>query len=172
MVHGGVKSCTPTGVRGDANESYDGDVIIYAAGFDTSYIPSYPIIGPEGRDLQDEWSESIMGYMGVAASEFPNMLTFLGPYTPVSNGPTLIVIEAQANYICSFIDRYQTEPIHNVAPKAAACRDFKSHVVGFMEKSVWTDDCRNSHNNHTVGGRVPTTWPGSTLHYLEAMREP
>ncbi|KEY73043.1 hypothetical protein S7711_06117 [Stachybotrys chartarum IBT 7711] len=172
VVHGGVKSCTPAGVLSDTNESYDGDVIICATGFDTSYIPNYPIIGPAGRNLQNEWSESIMGYMGVAASEFPNMLTFLGPYTPVSNGPTLIAIEAQADYICSVIDRYQTESIHSIAPKAAACHDFKSHVAGFMEKSVWTDDCRNSHNNHTVGSRVPTTWPGSTLHYLEAMREP
>lgn len=131
-----------------------------------------------------------MGYMGVGVSEFPNTFTseqytlsmpflgtdndsVLGPYTPVSNGPTLIAIEAQADYICSFIDRYQTEPsIHSFYPKAGACVDFKAHVNDFMvNKAVWADNCRNSHNNHSIGGRVPTTWPGSTLHYLEAMRE-
>ncbi|KAI1647348.1 FAD/NAD(P)-binding domain-containing protein [Daldinia loculata] len=171
-VYSGVESFTSSGVISNEGSSYDGDVIICATGFDTSYISHYPIYGPEGRNLQTEWSESIMGYMGVGASEFPNTFTLLGPYTPVSNGPTLIAIEAQADYICSFIDRYQTEPIHSMAPKVAACTDFKAHVASFMDKAVWTDNCRNSHNNHKVGGRVPTTWPGSTLHYLEAIREP
>jgi hypothetical protein len=110
--------------------------------------------------------------MGVGISGFPNTFTMLGPYSPVSNGPTLAAIEVQADYICSFIDRYQTEPIHSFAPKETACADFAAHVATFMESAVWTDTCRNSHNNHQFGGRVPTTWPGSTLHYLEAMREP
>jgi len=80
--------------------------------------------------------------------------------------------EAQADYILSFIDRYQTEPIHSFAPKAASVADFKEHVATFMRRAVWTDACRSSHNNHMINGRTPTTWPGSSLHYLEAMREP
>lgn len=100
-------------------------------------------------------------------------VTVLGPYSPVSNGPTLIAIEAQADYICAFIDRYQTEhTIRSFHLKSDVCADFKAHVASFMhEQAVWTDGCRNSHNNHSVGSRVPTTWPGSTLHYLEALRE-
>ncbi|KAI6088043.1 FAD/NAD(P)-binding domain-containing protein [Hypoxylon rubiginosum] len=172
VVYSGVTSFTEDGCISDDGQSHKGDVIICATGFNTSYVPSYPVLA-DGRNLQEEWRESIMGYMGVGISEFPNTLTFLGPYTPVSNGPTLIAIEAQADYICSFIDRYQTEPsMHSFRPKRAACEDFKAHVASAMERLVWTDRCRNSHNNHAVGGRVPTTWPGSTLHYLEAVREP
>ncbi|KAI9163089.1 GDP-mannose transporter [Paramyrothecium foliicola] len=172
IVYSGVQSITSSAAVSEEGHAYPGDVMICATGFDTSYVPRYPIYGREGRNLQTEWAESIMGYMGVGISEFPNTFTFLGPYTPVSNGPTLIAIEAQADYICSLIDRYQTEPIHSIATKKAACIDFKVHVASFMDKSVWTDNCRNSHNNHKIGGRVPTTWPGSTLHYLEALREP
>jgi hypothetical protein len=54
-------------------------------------------------------------------------------------------------------------------PQASA--DFTEHVDSVMRSLVWTDGCRNSHNNHVPGSRVPTTWPGSSLHYLEAMRE-
>lgn len=152
---------------------HDGDVVICATGFDTSYVSSFPILGPNCRNLQAEWAESITGYMGVGVSAFPNMFTLLGPYSPVSNGPTLIAIEAQADYICAFVNRYQTEPsIHSMAPKEVACAEFKAHVSSFMAKAVWTANCRNSHNNHEIGGRTPTTWPGSTLHYLEAIREP
>ncbi|KAI2636933.1 FAD/NAD(P)-binding domain-containing protein [Hypomontagnella submonticulosa] len=172
VVYSGVTSFTESGCVSDDGQSHEGDVIICATGFNTSYVPNYPVLA-YGRNLQDEWRESIMGYMGVGISEFPNTLTFLGPYTPVSNGPTLIAIEAQADYICSFIDRYQTEPsIHSFWPKREVCEEFKQHVASAMDRLVWTDRCRNSHNNHTVGGRVPTTWPGSTLHYLEAVREP
>ncbi|RAL03178.1 flavin-containing monooxygenase [Aspergillus ibericus CBS 121593] len=172
VVYGGVTSVTPSGCISDDGQQHEGDIIICATGFDTSYIPRYPVLGPNGRNLQTEWADSIMGYMGVGISEFPNTFTMLGPYTPVSNGPTMVAIEAQADYICSFIDRYQTEPIHSMALKQDVCAEFKEHVGSMMQKAVWTDNCRNSHNNHTIGGRIPTTWPGSTLHYLEAIREP
>ncbi|KAL4800789.1 monooxygenase [Aspergillus venezuelensis] len=171
IIPSGITSFTSTGCKDTNNQTHSGDMIICATGFNTSYIPSYPIIGPDNTNLQDEWASMITGYMGVGIPSFPNTFTMLGPYSPVSNGPTLAAIEAQADYICSFIDRYQTEPIHSFAPKPSACEDFTAHVATFMESAVWTDDCRNSHNGHAVGGRVPTTWPGSTLHYLEAMRE-
>jgi hypothetical protein len=177
IVHGSVTSFTPTGCKTSNNTTHTGDAIICATGFDTSYIPRYPIIGPNGQNLQTIWSAqqdtAITGYMGVGIPSFPNTFTMLGPYTPVSNGPTLIAIEAQADYICAFIDRYTTEPIHSFAPKEQACEEFTAHVSSFMARhAVWSDKCRNSHNNHReVGGRTPTTWPGSTLHYLEAMRE-
>ena len=45
------------------------------------------------------------------------------------------------------------------------------HVEGFMEHTVYTDNCRSGHKNHTISGRTPTLWPGSTLHYLQAMQE-
>ncbi|RYP04288.1 hypothetical protein DL764_004551 [Monosporascus ibericus] len=59
------------------------------------------------------------------------------------------------------------------APSAAACVDFKAYTARGMENLAWTDECRNSHNNHRAspGARTPTTWPASTLQYLEAMRE-
>ncbi|ERF71610.1 hypothetical protein EPUS_00599 [Endocarpon pusillum Z07020] len=180
IVHGAVGSFVETGCTSEDDTVHPSEIIICATGFDTSYIPRYPIIGPNNRNMQEEWASSLDSYMGVAASEFPNMFMFLGPYSPVSNGPTLVAIanvtnlpipETQADYILSFIDRYQTEPIHSLAPKAAAVDEFKAHVATFMGRAVWSDACRSSHNNHTVNGRVPTTWPGSTLHYLEAMRE-
>ena len=121
MVHSGVLSFTEDGCKSEEGSSHSAEIIICATGFDTSYIPHYPIIGPNGRNMQDEWDKSLTSYMGVAVAEFPNMFTFLGPYTPVANGPTLTAIEAQADYILHFIDRYQTTPIlHSVSPTSSA----------------------------------------------------
>ena len=83
----------------------------------------------------------------------------------------LLILEAQADYILMLIDRYQTENIHSFCPKTAAVKDFAQHVLNFMPKTVWSEACRSGFKNHTISGRVPTLWPGSMLHYLEAIRE-
>ena len=82
-----------------------------------------------------------------------------------------LTLEAQADHILMLVDRYQTENIHSFCPKPAAVKDFTQHLVHFMPKTVWSEACRSGYKNHTTSGRVPTLWPGSTLHYLEAIRE-
>lgn len=171
MVFTGVSRFTESGCVDDEGVAHEGDVVICATGFDTSYIPRYPIRA-HGRNLQHEWAQKLNGYMGVGVAGFPNTFTMLGPYSPVSNGPTLAAVESQADYICAFVDRWQTEAsIKTVTLRPQASADFTEHVDNVMRGLVWTDGCRNSHNNHSPGSRVPTTWPGSSLHYLEAMRE-
>ncbi|RKL50882.1 hypothetical protein BFJ72_g335 [Fusarium proliferatum] len=171
-IYSGVKEITETGCISDDGQHYEGDVIIAATGFDTSFIPRYPIHF-KGHNLQEDWSTSITGYMGVGISECPNSFTLAGPWSPISNGPVIAPIEAQADFVCDFIDKYQTEPgMHSMSLKAAACYDFKSYMAQVTKKMVWSDNCRHSHNIKPNWGQSSITWPGSTLHYLEAMREP
>lgn len=40
-----------------------------------------------------------------------------------------------------------------------------------MTKAVYSEGCRSGHKNHTINGRVPTLWPGSSLHYLQTMQD-
>lgn len=40
-----------------------------------------------------------------------------------------------------------------------------------MKSTVLTQYCRSGHKGHTTDGRIPTLWPGSTLHYLQALQE-
>ncbi|KAI1111591.1 FAD/NAD(P)-binding domain-containing protein [Nemania sp. NC0429] len=170
-IHSSASSFTSTGCITEDGQHHEADVVICATGFNTSYVPRYPIIA-SGTNLQDAWSQSITGYMGVGIPSFPNTFTMLGPYSPITNGPALIAIEAQADYICSFIDRYQTEPIRSMTPRADVCQELMEYTQQRMKSLVWGDKCRNTHNNHRIDGRLPTAWPGSTLHYLEALRDP
>lgn len=64
----------------DGNE-HEVDALIFATGFDTTWVPRFPIIS-RGKNLQDVYSEKPLGYFGVAAPEVPNYLTFYGPYGP------------------------------------------------------------------------------------------
>jgi hypothetical protein len=108
--------------------------------------------------------------MGVAASGFPNYLIFLGPNCPIGNGPVLSAIEAQADWMCKLIDRYQTTNISQFAPKEEAVREFIEYKDWFMKQTVWNDPCRSWYKSRP-DGPILALWPGSTLHYIEFMKD-
>ena len=70
------------------------------------------------------------------------------------------------------MNRWQTENIKSFSPKHAAVDDFIEFKDKFMEPTVWNEDCRSWYKNNSVTGKVTALWPGSTLHYLEALAEP
>jgi cation diffusion facilitator CzcD-associated flavoprotein CzcO len=92
VVYGEILEVTEKGCRCDDNKEYPVDVLICATGFDTAFKPRFPLIGPKGSNLQEEWGQVAESYLGIAAADFPNYLMFLGPNCPIGNGPVLIAI--------------------------------------------------------------------------------
>ena len=78
-------------------------------------------------------------------------------------------IEAQADYMLELCNRWQVENIVSFDPTKEAVEDFNAHTDQFMKKTVWDQDCRSWFKKHSVTARNAALWPGSTLHYLEAM---
>ncbi|KAI0015716.1 hypothetical protein F4780DRAFT_773363 [Xylariomycetidae sp. FL0641] len=175
VVFGGVTALTPRGavaVGGDGHETeYPLDVVVCATGFDTSFAPRFPLVGRGGADLREAWRAApAAAYLGLAVPGFPNYLTLLGPNSPVGNGPVLAGVEAQADWVCRALDRWQTTNVAAFAPKAAAVDEFARWRDWFMRRTVWTDACRSWYKDGATG-QVTGVWPGSTLHYLECVRE-
>jgi hypothetical protein len=73
--------------------------------------------------------------------------------------------------MCKLIDRYQTHNIKSFSPKQEAVDDFIAHKDFFMQRTVWNDPCRSWYKAAGPEGKVTALWPGSTLHYMEAMEE-
>lgn len=173
VVYGEINEVTENGPLCDNGEEYPVDVLICATGFDTTFKPRFPLIAPSGENLQDAWAAPHVpeSYLGLAAAGFPNYLIFLGPNCPIGNGPVLSAIEAQADYMMRMIDRFQTQNIAQFSPSKAAVADFIAYKDNFMEKTVWSDQCRSWYK---AGPEAPITalWPGSTLHYIEALLQP
>jgi cation diffusion facilitator CzcD-associated flavoprotein CzcO len=92
IVKTGVASFYVDGCRDENGKEYNVDVIICATGFNTSYIPRFPIAGQNGVELQEVWEHAPSSYLGVGVADFPNFFMMLGPYTPVANGPTMSAI--------------------------------------------------------------------------------
>lgn len=167
----GVATVTRTGCVDDAGAAHDFDTLVCATGFNTSFVPRFPVVNGAGENLQDEWRGDPRGYMATGAAGYPNYMILFGPNSPTGNGPVLPAMELQADYILRFVDRYQTENIHSFSPKREAVEDFNDYSDWFMTRTVWSDDCRSWYKNHSKDGRVTGLWPGSALHFHEAIRE-
>jgi hypothetical protein len=188
VVHGEIEAITENGCKCDGIE-YPIDVLICATGFvclycngclthettnlaqDTTFKPRFPLYGLNHRNLQTDWALEPRSYLGLAAPYMPNYFQFLGPNSPIGNGPVLIAIEAQADYMLSLCDRWQTENIHSLSPKDEAVTDFLEYCETFMQDTVWIQECRSWYKSGSATGRVSALWPGSTLHYIEALKE-
>lgn len=70
------------------------------------------------------------------------------------------------------INRWQTENIHSFSPKMEAVEDFIAFKDEFMKSTVWESGCRSWYKSGSISGKVTALWPGSTLHYLEAIADP
>ncbi|CAD6582661.1 MAG: hypothetical protein ASARMPREDX12_000998 [Alectoria sarmentosa] len=169
VVHQKIIEVTKNGCRWENGGESLFDVLICATGFDTSYRPRYPIIGLDNVNLQDAWASKPTSYLGIAATGFPNFFLLLGPHSPIGNGPLLRALEAQIDHILMLLDRWQTENIYFMSPKADAVEDFMAHTAEFMSQTVWMESCRSGYKNHRAHGQVPTLWPGSSLHCVEAL---
>ncbi|KAF7559283.1 hypothetical protein G7046_g4882 [Stylonectria norvegica] len=173
-VVGDIKCVTSDGsIVTEDGRTYSGlDVLICATGFDVSFRPRFPIIGNKGRNLQDLWGDKSGSYLGLAAPDQPNYLHFLGPNCPIGSGPLVGAIEAQADYMLHWCDRWQTENIHSFTPKKEAVDDFVARTDLFMRDTIWASGCRSWYKSHTIDGRVSALWPGSSMHYMEALAHP
>lgn len=89
VVYGEIHQITERGCICEDGKEYPVDVLICATGFDTSFRPRFPIVGSGGKNLADEWAEEPKSYLGLAVPGFPNYFTFIGPNSPVGNGPIL-----------------------------------------------------------------------------------
>jgi cation diffusion facilitator CzcD-associated flavoprotein CzcO len=72
---GSILKFTPTGIEMEDGTSHAFDAVICATGFDTSFRPSFPVIGDEGTDLRDVWAKEPRSYLSIAASGFPNFFS-------------------------------------------------------------------------------------------------
>lgn len=86
------------------------------------------------------------------------------------------------------LSKFQKENIASFEVKHDAVEDFNNWEDGFMKDiskqaclssgfafkraTVWTEECRSWYKAGSAQGKILALWPGSTLHYLEAMRSP
>lgn len=76
------------------------------------------------------------------------------------------------SYIYDMVAKMQRQGIKSVNPSQQAVEDFQEYKDSLMSDLVWSSGCRSWYKNGKVDGKVWGPWPGSALHFLEAMSEP
>jgi cation diffusion facilitator CzcD-associated flavoprotein CzcO len=81
VVRTRIQEVTPEGVVTADGKLYAADVIIAATGYDTSYVPPFPLIGRNGVDLGKRWAQTgAEAYLTCAVPDMPNY--FSAFYSP------------------------------------------------------------------------------------------
>jgi cation diffusion facilitator CzcD-associated flavoprotein CzcO len=78
VVRSPIQSINEEGIIASDGTTYSVDVIIAATGYNTSYVPPYPLIGRDGVDLRDRWSQTgAEAYFTCAVPDMPNYFSTL-----------------------------------------------------------------------------------------------
>ncbi|KAL3485044.1 FAD/NAD(P)-binding domain-containing protein [Aspergillus germanicus] len=159
------------GLATSAGELIQVDAIICATGFNVSFCPRFPIIGPQGN-LQDTWTKQLPNaYMSCAIPGFPNYFTFLGPNAPIRHGSVFTITEHIAKYLTRIIKKCRTEGIKAISPSQAAVDELYEHTQSFMPRTAWTANCISWFKNGTADGPVTALHPGSRIHFFHMLEE-
>ncbi|KAF9889081.1 hypothetical protein FE257_008058 [Aspergillus nanangensis] len=165
-----IDRITETGFVSGDGEDIEVDVIICATGFDTSWVPRFPILH-DGKNVQDFMRERTLSYLAMAIPEVPNYFTIGGPYGPVGHGNTLMVNERLISNVLKIVQKMQLEGIKSIRPKLRVCEQFEEHAQLFGKRTAWAGNCASWFKQGRKDGKL-TIWPGSRLLFFEALKEP
>ncbi|KAH7082312.1 hypothetical protein FB567DRAFT_562120 [Paraphoma chrysanthemicola] len=171
VTNSGIESVTSSGLRMADGTFLEVDAIVCATGFDTSFRPGFPVIAFD-QDLREMWKDEPTSYLSIAAAGIPNYFIMSGPNFALSNGTLIPCLEANIKYAFSAVKKIQHDSIKSLAPKREAVDDFQQYKDSLMNDLVWTGSCVSWFKNGKQDGKVWGPWPGSSLHYLEALSVP
>ena len=163
---------TQDGIVDESGMEHKVDVIVCATGFDTSFTPHFKVTGRNGAILQDQFGDFPKGYLGVTATNFPNLFLLIGPNGPASHSSILPILEWYTRYMFQMVEKLQRENIKAYDPKPEAVKDLYNHTHELMKRLVWSSACRSWFKNGKTHGPVTAIYPGSRLHFFELLKTP
>ncbi|KAL2831026.1 steroid monooxygenase [Aspergillus pseudoustus] len=161
---------TRTGFVDHEGNEHQIDVLICATGFDTSWIPRFPILA-HGKNVQDLHREKLLSYLSIAVPDIPNYFTICGPYGPFGHGSYIAMSELLVRNITAITKKMQKENIKSITPRREVCEKFAEHADLYVQRTAWSGPCSSWFKNGQKDGRL-TMWPGSRLVYFDVMAEP
>ena len=147
LVHdnGGVVAVNETGLETASGDTYDFDVIIYATGFDSNFIP-FPIFGRDGVSLAEKFGANEANKFqmvhphslwGIHVDEMPNFYMMIGPQSlnPVTN--VTLLCEEQSKYIADLVSDMKSKGSIAVEPTSEAVTHWTDMCEASSDGKVW-----------------------------------
>jgi hypothetical protein len=83
----------------------------------------------------------------------------------------MTISEALSQYMIQVIKKMRREHIRRLSPRTETAKEFVEHAFLYVQRTAWSGNCRSWFKQGTVDGPV-LVWPGSRLHFFDAVREP
>ncbi|KAJ6582825.1 FAD/NAD-P-binding domain-containing protein [Mycena sp. CBHHK59/15] len=148
-------------------KEYEVDVIVCATGFDTSFVPRFPVIA-HGKNIQDRWKDyPVDSYLSIAVKDVPNYFMYYGPHGPTSHGSTAPVIQALTGAFMKILKKMQTENIKAIKIKDKAADDYNEHRELYVQRTAWVGPCSSWFRRGTDVS--PMLFPGNRVLFIELL---
>ena len=106
-----IERITEEGIRTVDGQEHKFDMIVCATGFDTTFIPSWDLVGRNGARLDERWKTNPEAFFSVQVDTMPNYFIFNGPNPAVSHGSVLTQISWTCDYLLRWAKKIATEDI-------------------------------------------------------------
>lgn len=106
-----IERITETGIKKTNGEEEAFDMIVCATGFDTSFVPSWKLVGRHGAVLNERWKTNPEAFFTIQVDTMPNYFIFNGPNCPISHGSVLTGVSWSCDYILRWAKKIATEDI-------------------------------------------------------------
>ncbi|EXJ87108.1 hypothetical protein A1O3_04066 [Capronia epimyces CBS 606.96] len=150
-------------------KKYQVDAIACATGFNSSFMPRFPIVGRNGLTLQDKWADHSCAYMSHSVPGFPNYFVVGGPNSATGGGSLLLIFESIISYVVKAVEKISREHIKAMEVKQRAQDSWQKYLDCYFPGTVHVEPCTSWYK---VDGKITGLWPGSSLHAKKALDNP
>ncbi|KAJ9497968.1 hypothetical protein H2202_006571 [Exophiala xenobiotica] len=164
-----IEKVTKNSVLTSDGKEYQIDAIACATGFDTSFMPAFPIVGRDGARISDIWSHHASAYMSHSVPNFPNYFFVGGPNSATGGGSLLIIFESIIGYVVKAVAKLSREHLRSIQVKPSALASWNAYLQAYFPRTVHVDDCSSWYK---VNGKITGLWPGSSLHARATLENP
>lgn len=170
-----IATITATGIKTEAGEANDYDLIVLATGFETlDFMHPISMRGRNDTALSQVWSHGAKALYGITVSQMPNFAMLYGPNTNLGHNSIILMIEAQSRYINALLApvlqaRRQGQSLA-LRPKSSRMDEYNTSLQSELSASAFADPKCNSWYK-TGEGLITNNWSKNVVDYQNMIAE-
>ncbi len=167
---GGVERITARGVVGADGVERPADAIIWGTGFRShDFVAPMDVVGRQGADLNEVWSERPEAYLGMAVHGFPNFFVLYGPNTNHGSGSVPYTLESQFNYAIDALRQLRADGLRYLDVSERRQLEWREEIARRSADTRWLQGgCESWYVNGE--GINTNNWPGPWLEFRRRTR--
>jgi cation diffusion facilitator CzcD-associated flavoprotein CzcO len=128
-------------------KQYELDLLIYATGFEVQKTGIYNrIVGKDGVDLTDKYSDGIRTLLGIHTQGYPNLF-IMGGYQASFQFNLTDMLQTQGDHIAACIDYVRTHGHRTIDPTVTAEEWWVNEVIAHRGKTSRNQECTPGYYN-------------------------